>query len=492
MSIEFLNSTVLAGNDGTATPYSNVVLDCMVSGNRIYTLHSVSITGTTRYGRIFAWTADPSLGLVPVASSAVFAGVAANDDFRHLSLLSSASAVVMSSVGTGATYLNAGWNVIELSSLYVTKGNAANSTASYGTNPTGYLPTTQYYNSQQMARLTDGIVLATCASWSNSYSTQLGEQPNQYHYGPVIFKGDFTSGRTITVQLLNLNPYEYVTSLVNIGDGAVLCGTSQGSIVQLDSSLNISKSLNIIPSKTPVWDGQYSGGFNVVWYSPTLDTHITSMVYHNGTIVATTSEGHLVFVDWDNLVVQSVRPYFQGGYRADLSNVNTNNAYHIKNGSFLTFGSSGVCLASLSTNNRGSNGAGTSTYVFELDLTSQKVESYLYLPLSINTPTIRSGILNSIGWTFHNLNGLTTLVNYRVNPKPRSNRTHAILEDGSYKAGRKIIIVDDGVSASKIDSDFKVRTTRTYSVPTGKRIIEISLYGSGVTGRKGEVSIYNT
>ena len=58
--------------------------------------------------------------------------------------------------------------------------------------------------------------------------------------------------------------------------------------------------------------------------------------------------------------------------------------------------------------------------------------------------------------------------------------------------GKKIIIVDDGVGESYIDSVVQIPDSPVvYPVPSGKRIIDISLYNDGIN-RKGSVSVYNT
>lgn len=502
MTISILSNSIVAIDSNTIPgSYDNVVLNGCVSedGNTLYTIHSVgSGSNSIAYGRVFKWSIDPSVGLTLIGSSNVFYGTSPRlgEDFRHITLLNSASAFILSGKKLQPeTLFTSGWNCFELASSYVTNGVNSNLeiSGSYG-----YPITTQYYGMQQVAKLSSGIALTTSASYSDGYPAfNFGDRGGLSHYGPIVFKVNFNSGRTVSSHMLDLHPYEYVTCMINIGS-TVLAGTSLGNIIELNSSLNIIKRFNVIPTKIPIFDGETyvynSVTYNKTWFNGNLEHHISSLAYHNGIIAATTSEGMLAFVDWQAPKVLSVKPYFQGGYRAEPRSLYSALPQHIKCGPALSHASSGVCLGVLTTASRGVYGSGVSSYVFEIDLTSQKVESYAQLPAEVNYPAVYTGVSNSIGWSFHNYNGITRLITYRVSPKfYRSDKVHAIIEGGQYKTGRKIIIVDDGVSASKIDGDFTVGTEpRTYSVATGKRIIEISLYGSGVTGRKGEVSIYNT
>jgi hypothetical protein len=109
--------------------------------------------------------------------------------------------------------------------------------------------------------------------------------------------------------------------------------------------------------------------------------------------------------------------------------------------------------------------------------------------------SISSGIQNGVFWEIlGNTNAIAGnyLVTYSIVPDSTVEKTHSISNGSNLVAGRKIIIVDAGSPNSYVDSDRPIpASTVTYPVPTGKSIIEISLYSSGID-KQGEVSMYNT
>ncbi len=260
-----------------------------------------------------------------------------------------------------------------------------------------------------------------------------------------------------TQTILNMNGGK-ATTIVALASSWII-GTDNGALIELDTNFLIVKSMQI-PQQLD---------------NTTLDQiYITGLSYSNGVLAVQTAKGFQYQVSWYTREVLSVLPCYTGA---------------------ATNQSSVFCAASSGTTLTGIYNTGTSTkaanYIFEYDITQMppKIKSTLFVASTQNV--ITCGIQSNMGWA---LLTTTTLINFSVIPaRAVISQTPSALYNGTYRQNRRIVIINNGVGATSVESDMGMpaNSTSTFPITASKGIIEIATFDTGVS-KLGGISVYST
>lgn len=441
MSIQYIDNDHIS----SSTNYMDVCDD----GTYLYMLEDDSIIRKYSYD---------SGGLTYVGRTTILL----ESGLSTIALVNSASAICINTgTGTSSNQLT----LLELSSMYVTN------------NETG--PTTYLVNGQRTVSYVDqSIVLCLSASLSATppFDNTLGcASYSQYTYGTPL-------------SLYYVEGFEgsISTSIVKKDNSSAIIGTSNGGIGEVDLNGNTIKIFQL-PQQT--------------W--------ITGLSYSNGFVLAAAANGITYSIKWnDSPVLVDTVPCeigISGGQFYASSNVGLLPPYNNYINDDSLFGYSGTTLCQASSGLTVSIGSYLNTYTYCKQIRCLRVDNGIIRLDGVSrgnsggvATSGRCGINNGYFWSVTGYNAFSStppfgyLSLYSLSAENTTDKTHAIVDNGRYVDGKKIIIVDDGVGESYIDSVVPIPDSPiTYPVPAGKRIIDISLYNDGIN-RKGSVSVYNT
>jgi hypothetical protein len=273
------------------------------------------------------------------------------------------------------------------------------------------------------------------------------------------------NGNNFTVSqptLENADPNSIPRSIINIGPGRWLIGTSVNEIFEIDQNSNILDNFSLRLATFPLGTSPDSGSFAIP---------VNLMSYDNNLLLIETGGGTML-LDWST---KSILKTFQPEGNSSVP-------------SFL------FCNSSSGETILAPFPAPPASVIYEFDLTISPLSVRSMYYVAGGNEIISVG-MNAFGyvWCADN-NNPVSLKSFTVTPRNSTTRNITVMNTtGGVNQQARLILVDDtsGAGFSNVILDTYMNSPATYRIPTGKTLMEIVKVGLGSTAT-WDVTRYNT
>lgn len=239
--------------------------------------------------------------------------------------------------------------------------------------------------------------------------------------------------------------------------GRWLVGTTGGGLYELDAFGNIYGQMDI--QLTPKVSGltQVDGGSDL----SSLD--ISGLFWDSGILGVSTTTGNFFLVDWGSKTIIASRQFAftDSSFRPCLVNAG-----------------SGIMVASLSNNT-----SNPGTCIEEVDMVNKapRVRDNLYTASTSTIAAIGANSTNGRGWAVQSSSGPIRFFDVQAD-RAITTRAFSVTIGGVHQQARLILLDEtSGTATGRPILDTIMQSPTTYSVPSGKNVIEIVKVGEGYT-----------
>lgn len=237
--------------------------------------------------------------------------------------------------------------------------------------------------------------------------------------------------------------------------GRWIVGTQRGGLYELDAFGNIYGQMDI--QLTP----KISGLSSVDGFSDLSSLDVSGLFWDSGILGVSTSVGNFFLVDWGSKSIIATHQFPNGSTTPCLTNAG-----------------SGVLVASL-----GDNTSNPGTCIQEVDMVNKapRIRSNLYTASTSTIVAVGANSTNGRGWAVQSQTGPIRFFDVQAD-RAITTRAFSVTIGGVHQQARLILLDEtSGTATGRPILDTIMQSPTTYSVPSGKNVIEIVKVGEGYT-----------